>query len=152
VAVRRFELTTTVRVRPETAIDFLMRLDAHRGMHPYLRGAEVTASGVDGATPWWAWRVTERPALGPVRYTIRFSARMSRVAPGSMTGSVRAAPGCMLDTVTSASTSPDGTTIVQEITTVTAPSPLVRYMAKHAEIAHARTFSLLDHELGASAR
>ncbi|WP_454130706.1 hypothetical protein [Microbacterium lacticum] len=37
--------------------------------------------------------------------------------------------------------------IVRETTTVTAPRIVLGYMAKHAEIAHARTFSLLAGQL-----
>ena len=41
----------------------------------------------------------------------------------------------------------DGGVTVRETTTVTAPRIVLGYMAKHAELAHARTFSLLAGEL-----
>ena len=41
----------------------------------------------------------------------------------------------------------DGGVTVRETTTVTAPCIVLGYMAKHAELAHARTFSLLAGEL-----
>lgn len=149
VATRTFELTATVAAPPEAVIDFLIALDRHRGMHPYLESATIVATGADGDVPWWDWRVVERPAFGPIRYRIRFPARMSRLSPTSMRGSVRAAPGCTLDTETTAEIADGGNTIVRESTTVTAPLPLLGYMAKHAELAHARTFSLLAHKLDA---
>ena len=145
MSTRAFELSTRVPVAPELAIDFLSDLAAHRGMHPYLVEAKVVASGSDGA-PWNDWRIVERPALGPFRYTIRFPARMSRTSPTTMTGDVLAAPGCRL--VTSTRAEADGTgAVVTESTVVTAPALLVGYMAKHARLAHERTYSLLAGEL-----
>lgn len=146
MATRTFELTTTVDASAEAVIDFLIRLDGHRGIHPYLERAEVVASGSDERGPWWDWRIVERPRLGPLRYAIRFPARMWRLAPAAMRGSVRAAPGCTLVTVTTAEAR-EGGAIVSERTSVTAPALLVSYMAKHAQIAHARTFSKLADSL-----
>lgn len=143
VATRVFELSTVVAAAPEAVIDFLIALDRHRGMHTYLASATIVTFGNDDGVPWWDWRVVERPALGPFRYTIRFPARMTRLSLTSMRGSVRAAPGCLLDTVTTAESDADGGVTVRETTTVTAPRIVLGYMAKHAELAHARTFSLL---------
>jgi hypothetical protein len=138
---RTFELTATVPVEPATAIDFLLELTRHRGLHPFFLEATVTARGTDDAGPWTDWRVAERPHLGPFRYTIRFPARMQRTSPTSMVGTVRAAPGCSLLTTTRA-TAVDGGTVLHETTTVTAPRQLLGYMASHA-----RTYSLLPAEL-----
>lgn len=91
----------------------------------------------------------ERPRLGPIRYPIRFPARMQRSSPTSMLGTVRAAPGCTLATRTTA-TPVDGQTVLHETTTVSAPRLLLGYMASQAEEAHARTFSLLPTELAGS--
>ncbi|WPR91104.1 hypothetical protein [Microbacterium rhizosphaerae] len=147
VPVRSFSLSAIVDASPERVIDFLMQLDAHRGMHPYLQSAQLVGSGVDsGDHPWWDWRIVERPALGPLRYTIRFPARMTREAETAMRGRVRAARGCWLLTATSAVAGERGTE-VHETTTVTAPWPVVGYMTKHARIAHARTFAHLPAEL-----
>ena len=147
MSVRSFTLSAIVDATPERVIDFLMQLDAHRGIHPYLQSADVVGSGVDsGGLPWWDWRIVERPAFGPLRYTIRFPARMTRAGEGAMRGRVRAAPGCLLLTATSAAPRERGTE-VHETTTVTAPWPLVGYMTKHARIAHARTFAHLPAEL-----
>lgn len=142
MATRTFELTTRVPVAPETAIDFLADLAAHRGMHPYLVEARIVASG-EG---WHDWLVVERPALGPLRYTIRFPARMTRISPTTLRGDVTAAPGCTLVTSTTAVADGSGATVT-ESTVVTAPAPLVGYMAKHARVAHERTYSLLPREL-----
>lgn len=147
---RSFALTATVAAPPERVIDFLMRLDGHRGIHPYLQSAVVVSEGTGDEGPWWDWQVTERPAAGPLRYTIRFPARMSRLTPTAMRGHVRAAPGCRLDTVTRATGTTSGT-IVEETTVVTAPWPLLGYMAKHARLAHERTFRMLSGELDRAA-
>ena len=143
---RTFELTATVPVEPSVAIDFLMDLSRHFGLHPYVVSAVVTASGEDADGPWWDWRVVERPKLGPIRYTISFLARMIRTSDATMVGKVEAAPGCTLLTSTKAEVI-DGKTVVTETTLTTAPRALLRYMSSEAEVAHARTFSLLPTEL-----
>jgi len=146
MSTRAFELSTRVPVAPEVAIDFLSDLAEHHGMHPYLVEASVVGSGADEGGPWTDWRIVERPALGPFRYTIRFPARMHRTSPTAMAGDVLAARGCTL--VTSTRAVPDGAgAVVTESTTVTAPALLVGYMAKHARLAHERTYSLLAGEL-----
>lgn len=147
--LRSFRLSATVDATPERAIDFLMRLDGHRGMHPYLHSAEIVATGSDADVPWWDWAIVEKPVLGPFRYTIRFPARMTRLGPAAMRGRVRAAPGCHLETTTTAARV-EGGTIVEEETTVTAPLPVLAYMTKHARLAHARTFALLPGEFAAA--
>lgn len=86
MATGMFELSTVVEAAPEAVIDFLITLDRHRGMHPYLQSATVVASGAGDGGPWWDWCVVERPAPGPIRYTIRFPALMTRVSPSSMRG------------------------------------------------------------------
>lgn len=146
MARRTFELTTTVPVSPEAAIDFLVDLARHHGLHPYLVSAEVVDRGTDQAGTWQDWRVVERPRLGPLRYPIRFPARMIRTSPTSMRGEVTAAPGCTLVTTTHATGTAASSTL-HETTVVTAPPPLVGYMARQARLAHARTFSLLPTEL-----
>jgi len=146
MATRSFELTTTVPVPPEAAIDFLVDLARHHGLHPYVVSADVVASGQDEDGSWQDWRVVERPRLGPFRYTIRFPARMIRTSPTSMRGDVTAAPGCTLVTMTEA-TGDGASATLHEVTVVTAPLPLVGYMTRQARLAHARTFSLLPTEL-----
>jgi hypothetical protein len=146
MATRSFELTTTVPVPPAAAIDFLVDLSRHHGLHPYVVVAEVVASGEDEAGSWQDWRVVERPRLGPFRYTIHFPARMTRTSPSSMRGDVTAAPGCTLVTTTSAVAEGASATL-HETTVVRAPLPLVGYMTRQARLAHARTFSLLPGEL-----
>ncbi len=135
---------------PEAVVDFLMDLDRHRGLHPFLVSAEVVAHGVGEAGPWWEWRVLERPRLGPVRYPIRFPARLVRTSPTSMESWVGAAPGCVLRSVTSAAVEGDGSTSVVERTRVSAPRPAVAYMERQARTAHQRTFGLLPTAVGGS--
>ncbi|MFD4960304.1 hypothetical protein [Microbacterium sp. NPDC058389] len=147
---RSFTLSATVDAPPESAIAFLMQLDRHHGLHPYLQSAEVVAEGVAGDGPWWDWRVVERPTVWGIPYTMRFPARMTRLSAGSMRGDVVAAPGCRLQTVTTAVPTADGT-VVEETTTVTAPGPVIGYMTKHARSAHARTFGRLPAELATPA-
>ncbi|QIG39891.1 SRPBCC family protein [Microbacterium sp. 4R-513] len=146
MASRTFRLETAVSAPPEQAIDYLARLDAHRGIHPYLESAVPVARGSDGEGDWIDWRIVERPTIGPFHYRIRFGARMIRISATTMIGHVQAAPGCTLETRTTA-TSSGGGSLVTETTLVTAPAPLVRYMTRHAEIAHARTFAALPHLL-----
>lgn len=131
---------------PTAVIDFLAELSRHRGIHPYLESAVVVQTGMDASGAWTEWRVVERPRLGPLRYRIRFGARMIRSTASSLVGVVHAAPGCDLTTSTRAVRTADRT-VVTESTTVTAPLPLVGYMTAQARIAHTRTFALLSREL-----
>ncbi|MBW4033333.1 MAG: hypothetical protein HIU88_11845 [Acidobacteria bacterium] len=149
MASRTFELTTAVPVAPEAVIDFLEDLGRHRGLRPFLVSADVVARGHDAVGPWTQWRVTERPKLGPFRYRITFPARMHRTSATSMSGDVRAAPGCSLRTTTEATAhpAPASASTVHEVTVVTAPRLLIGYMTRQAQLAHARTFSLLPREL-----
>ncbi|WP_036963457.1 hypothetical protein [Promicromonospora kroppenstedtii] len=147
MTTRSFVLTTSVPVGPHEAIDFLTDLARHRGLHPYLVSAEIVASGTGPDGPWQDWQVVERPRLGPLRYTLRFPARVERSADDVMTSSVHAAPGCTLRTVTRATPDPDGA-VLTENTEVAAPWPVAGYMTRHARAAHVRTFELLPAELG----
>jgi len=144
MAQRAFDVEAVVPVDPEAAIEFLTDLTRHRGLHPYLVDAVVTEKGEDGSGPWATWRVRERPRLGPFRYSIRFDARLTRTSPTSFSSWVLAAPGCTIDATTSARNGETpGTAHLVEHAVVTAPAPLLAYMAHHAELAHARTFDRL---------
>src|SRR5665647_611677 len=94
------------------------------------------------------WRVHERPRLGPFRYSIHFGARLTRTSATSFSSWVLAAPRCTIDAVTMARPGDaPGTSVLDERSVVTAPAPLLAYMAHHAELAHARTFRLLPEVL-----
>jgi hypothetical protein len=69
-----------------------------------------------------------------------------RTADDAMSTSVRAAPGCTLLTFTRATPTAAGA-LLSETTEVTAPWPVVGYMAGQARTAHERTFALLPREL-----
>jgi hypothetical protein len=143
---RAFAVTTTVAAAPSEAVDFLMGLAGHRGLHPFLVSATVVDSGASSEGAWWDWSVVERPAIGPVRYRLRFPARLTRTSSSSMTALVRAAPGCWLRSSTVAEPWASGCRLVER-TEVTAPWPVLGYMARNAQVAHARTFSLLPEVL-----
>jgi hypothetical protein len=142
MARRRFEVSTSLPTAPQDVIDFLMELDRHKDLHPFLVSAVVVDSGTSTDGAWWDWRVEERPKLGPVRYRLRFPVRLTRTSASSMTAVVRAAPGCWLRSTTVARKDGAGCRVA-ETTEVTAPWPVLGYMAHQAEVAHARTFSLL---------
>ena len=143
---REFEVRATLLVSPDQAIDFLMDLARHRGLHPFLQSAQVVATGSSSDGPWWDWRVVERPPLGPFRFTLRFPARMTRTSATSMTARVRAAPRCWLTSTTGAVPDEGGCRLLER-TTVTAPWPVLGYMARHGEEAHARTYRHLPEVL-----
>lgn len=162
---RSFTLTTTVPGSPEAAVDFLADLAAHRGLHAYLESAQVVGHGSSDEGEWVDWRVVERPRLGPLRYRIRFPARMVRTSPTTLVGRVVAAPGCTLVTTTTAtllsgSRSGPGADLsdvepagveLREVCEVSAPWPVVGYMTRHARIAHERTYALIADELADAA-
>lgn len=148
MAQRDFEVAAQVGVSPEVVIDFLTDLANHHGLHPYLVEAVVHAEGESPTGPYRLWRVLERPRLGPVRYPIRFGAKLTRTSPTSFASHVRAAPGCTIDAVTTATPGAEpGTAYVHERSEVRAPRALIGYMANHAELAHRRTMSLLPDAL-----
>ena len=126
----------------EDAIDFLMTLDRHRGLHAFLQSAVIVGRGETDGLPWWDWAVDDRLPLGPFRYPFRYPARMTRLSPHSLHARVRAARGCFLESTTIATTDGDGARI-EERTLVTAPAPLLGYMAANARRAHAQTLSRL---------
>jgi hypothetical protein len=153
MAQREFELDCLVPVAPDVVIDFLADLANHHGLHPYLVEAVVLAEGASTAGPYRQWQVLERPRLGPVRYPIRFEARLTRTSATSFTSHVRAAPGCTIDALTTASPgSEPGTAHVHERSVVRAPVGLIGYMARQAEVAHRRTMRLLPDVLAESGR
>lgn len=150
MATREFDLTTRVAARPETAIDYLMDLKLQRGMHPFLVSADIIESGSAEAQPWFRWRIHERPRLGRLAYSIQFTATMRRISPTTMVGNVAAAPGCTLATRTDAriiESEGQTCTVLHEITTVTAPRPVLGYMWRQAFAAHARVYERLPAEL-----
>jgi hypothetical protein len=67
---------------------------------------------------------------------------MTRTSATTMTGDVKAAPGCSLTTSTEATPAAGGA-LIREVTRVTAPLPLAGYMTRHARLAHERTFERL---------
>jgi hypothetical protein len=143
---RTFEVTATLAVPPEAALDFLMDLARHRGLHPFLVSASVVGSGISPDGPWWDWRVEERPPLGPIRYPLRFSARLTRTSTQSMTALVKPGLGVRLWSTTVAHPTTTGCALV-ETTEVSAPWPVLGYTARHGEAAHRRTFSRLPEVL-----
>jgi len=144
---RTFEVSTTVPVAPDQVIDFLMDLTRYRGLHPFLVSATVVDAGSSPEGAWSDWRVEERPHLGPVRYRLRFPARLTRTSATSMTAEVRAAPGCWLRSSTVARPDEVGARVL-ETTEITAPWPVLGYMARTGERAHVRTFRLLPDAIG----
>lgn len=145
---RSFEVRTEVPVAPAAAVDFLVDLSAHRGLHPFLVDAHVEEEGTDEGLPSRRWRVLERPRLGPLRYPIRFTATLTRLSPSSFRSRVEAAPGCTIDALTTATPVPGGA-MLHEQALVVAPLPLVGYMARQARVAHERTFRHLPDVLAA---
>ena len=92
MAIRTFGIEQSVGVAPGEAIDFLLRLDRHPGLHPYFTRAEIVAEGSDDAGPWTEWKVTETSRLGPFSYPLRFATRTTRTSGTEMTSLVRPAP------------------------------------------------------------
>ena len=146
MATRTFDVEATVPVAPDVAIDFLLHLDRHRGLHPYFLRAVVLARGSDADGPWAEWKVDERPRLGPFSYPLTFRARLTQTSATSMKSLVRPAPGCRLHIVSTAAEAAGGSHVAETVV-VTAPWPLVGYMERQARIAHTRLFRLLPAEL-----
>src|SRR6478735_11778462 len=147
MATRTFDLDTSVGVPPAEAIDFLLRLDQHPGLHPYFTHAEIVAEGSDAIGPWTDWKVTETSRVGPFSYPLRFPTRTSRTTGTSMTSVVRPAPGCRLDITARAVNAPGGARVTETVA-VSAPPPLLGYMTRQAEFARGRLYERLSDALG----
>ena len=147
MTTRAFDLETSVGAAPEEAIDFLLSLDRHPGVHPYFTHAEIVAEGSDAIGPWTDWKVTETSRIGPFSYPLRFPTRTSRASGTSMTSVVRPAPGCRLD-ITARAVEVAGGARVTETVAVSAPPPLLGYMTRQAEFARGRLFERLSDPLG----
>jgi hypothetical protein len=143
VAKRSFELSTTVPGEPSAVVDFLMDLDHHKGVHPFLVSAKITGSGTSHNGPWWDWYVVERPKVGPFHYQLRMRTRITRISPTALESRVRPLPGCHLRGTTRAVESEDGRTVLTENVAAIAPFLLVSYLARQARAAHARTYERL---------
>lgn len=146
MGTRTFELSTTVPLEPAAAIDFLLDLGHHHGLHPLLVSADVVHRGTGPTGEWADWEVVERVPLGPFGWPLRFGARMVRTERHVMEAHVRAAPGCLLRTTTSAEPSGAGS-LLRETTVVTAPRPVLGFMTEQARAAHARTYERLPAHL-----
>ncbi len=121
MATRTFDLTTHVPAAPEAVATFLTALDRHQGLHPYLVGATVVEEGVDSDGPWQLWSVTERPPVGPFRYTIKFVARLTRISATSWRTETTTWPGIQLSTETTVAPSAEASSATTDEATV-APS------------------------------
>lgn len=148
MAERAFEVSAAVPVGPEAAIDFLTDLANHHRLHPFLVSAVVVGEGSTAEGPFQDWRVLERPRLGPLRYPIRFGARLIRTSATSFVSQVLAAPGCTIEAVTTAEpVGLAGTAYLRERSVVRAPRLLLGYMAGQAEHAHRLTMARLPEVL-----
>lgn len=147
MTTREIRLSAHVPAAAADVVDFLAAIERHHGLHPFLESAEVVAAGVGPDGPWQDYAVVERPSLGPLRYRVRFGARIVRTSPTSLRSEV-VMSGCRLDATTTATDEPDGSGCrVEERTLVTSPRLLVGYVARQAARAHARTLAGLADQL-----
>ena len=143
MAEKHFELSTFVQVDHQTAFEFLSDLNNHRHMHPFFVKAELVSSGVDDAgNKFQDFMITERPQLGPFRYTIHFPTRMIFTGEHEFTSEVHAAMGTHLVNVMKCKSENDGTRITESVT-IHAPWITIGYVRQQAFHAHQRTFDLL---------
>ncbi len=147
MAKRSFEVSTTVPGHPPDVIDFLMDLEHHRGLHPFLVSATIVGTGSSHRGPWWDWQVVERPKVGPLRYHLRFRIRMTRTSPSSSESRLTALPGCRMRATVQAVATADGSTVLTEKVAATAPPLVVSYLARQARAAHTRTYARLPEAL-----
>jgi len=145
MATRGFTLSVAVPVSAREAIDHLVDMPRHLGLHPYLTDVRLNGRGVEDGNEWAEYLVLEHPSFFGLRYPIRFPVRVVRTSPTSYLAHVSAAPGCTMLIEATAGEDPDTEVgaILSEHVTVTAPRVLVGYMAREAERAHAATYAVL---------
>jgi hypothetical protein len=140
---RKFELSTFVNVDVEAAFQFLSDLNNHRHLHPFFIQAEQVSSGEDiEGNCFIDFIMTERPQLGPFRYTITFPTRMIFTGQHEFRSDVRAALGTHLVNVMKCTGENNGTR-VSETVIINAPWMTIGYVKQQAYVAHKRTFDLL---------
>jgi len=140
---KSFELSTFVDVNVETAFRFLSDLNNHRHLHPYFEKAEQVASGTDSeGNRFIDFMITERPRLGPFRYTINFPTKMIFTAQYEFKSDVHAVMGTHLVNVMKCESENNGTRVTENVL-VTAPWLTIGYVKQQAYVAHKRTFDLL---------
>lgn len=143
MAEKHFELSTFAQVAPQTAFEFLSDLNNHRHLHPFFVKADLVSSGVDDAgNNFQEFLITERPRLGPFRYTIHFPTRMIFTGELEFTSEVHAALGTHLVNVMRCKAENNGTRITESVT-IRAPCVTISYVKQQAFHAHQRTFELL---------
>ena len=143
VAKRCFELSTTVPGAPVAVIDFLVDLEHHRGLHPFLISARPIGTGTSRRGSWCDWDVEERPRFGPLSYRMRFRARVTRLSATAFETWVHPLPNCHLRGRTRAEETTGGRTRVTESVTAVAPFLMVSYLARQARAAHRQTYERL---------
>ena len=145
MATREFRLSVAVPVGAREAIDHQVDMPRHLGLHPYLTDVRLNARGIEDGHEWAEYLVLEHPRLLGLRYPIRFPVRVVRLSPSSYVAHVSAAPACTMRIEAEAVDDPEteGGSILSEQVTVTAPWPVIGYMSRQAEHAHAETYALL---------
>jgi len=139
----KFELSTFVDADVETVFNFLSDLNNHRHLHPYFVKAELVDSGRDSdGNRTRDFMITERPRLGPFRYTITFPTKMVFTDQHEFQSDVRTALGTHLVNVMRCKSENNGTRVTENVT-VEAPRLTIGYVKQQAYIAHKRTFDLL---------
>jgi hypothetical protein len=86
--------------------------------------------------------VTERPLLGPFRYTITFPTRMIFTGQHEFKSEVHAALGTHLVNVMKCTSENNGTRVTETVI-INAPWITIGYVEQQAHVAHKRTFDLL---------
>ena len=138
-----FELSTYVAVDVDTAFQFLSDLNNHGHLHPFFVKAELIASSKDAnGNEVKDFIITERPHLGPFRYTINFPTRMTFTSQHEFRSDVRAALNTYLVNVMQCKSEITGTRIIEHVT-IEAPRLTIGYVRQQAFTAHKRTFDLL---------
>jgi len=145
MASREFTLSVPVPVSPREAIDHQVDMPRHLGLHPYLTDIRLNGRGIEDGHEWAEYLVLEHPRFLGLRYPIKFPVRVVRLTPTTYVAHVSAAPGCTMRIEAGAVEDPDteGGSILSEHVTVTAPWPVLGYMTRQAEHAHAATYAVL---------
>jgi hypothetical protein len=142
-----FELSTLVSTDVETTFHFLADLNNQRHLHPYFVQADEISSGKDSAGNLIKeFVITERPRLGPFRYTIKFPTTMTITGHHEFTSEVHAALGTHLVNRMRCESENTGTRVIETVT-IHAPWLTIRYVKRQAYIAHKRSFDLLPSAL-----
>jgi hypothetical protein len=128
-------LTEDVPASPEDVRAFYVDLDSIKVVHPMIVSVTELSRSDDGDGYRQTYEVVDDVRMGPLKFRIKYQARLQVPAAGDVQTEADQSPGVRLRGTVSF-TPIDGGTRVTEHIRIAAPRPLAGYTAREATKAH----------------